>query len=246
MSVTGQNAVRLSRTSDRILNRMDQPIATRRRINKLAEEGNANRKLGFWMFLSSEFLIFAGLIAAFVITRANVAARFPDAELFHKAWWAPTDFSTFLVSLNTFILLASSLFVVLGIDAIRRDDQAGLRKWLLLTIIMGVLFLAGQAVEYTTLISEYQHLQHELKEAGGPIPAPETIMGFPFLTAFFILTGFHGLHVFAGTLIAIGVWLRARKNAYFSGNYMSVEVFGLFWHFVDLVWVLIFTIVYLT
>ncbi len=225
---------------------MDHPIAPRRRINKLAEEGNTNRKLGFWMFLSSEFLIFAGLIAAFVLTRANVASRFPEVELFHKAWWHPTDFSTFLVSLNTFILLASSLFVVLGIEAIRRDDQAGLRKWLFLTIIMGVAFLLGQAVEYTTLIGEFSHLKDELAEKGGPIPAPESIMGFPFLTAFFILTGFHGLHVFAGTLIAIGVWLRARKNAYFSGNYMTVEVFGLFWHFVDLVWVLIFTIVYLT
>jgi heme/copper-type cytochrome/quinol oxidase subunit 3 len=223
---------------------MDQPLQSRRRINKLAEEGNLNRKLGFWMFLSSEFLIFAGLIGAFVITRANVAARFPEIEAFHKAWWAPTVLSTLLVSTNTFILLASSLFVVLGIDAIRRDDQKSLKKWLLLTIIFGVAFLVGQAIEYTTLINEYSHLQHELKDQGQP--APESIMGFPFLSAFFTLTGFHGLHVFAGTLIAIGVYLRARKNAFFSGNYMTVEVFGLFWHFVDLVWVLIFTIVYLT
>jgi cytochrome c oxidase subunit III len=218
---------------------MDQPIPSQRRLTKLAEEGNLNRKLGFWLFLSSELLIFCGLIAAFVITRASVWSRTIDLEEFHKAWWHATDFSIFLVSANTFILLASSLFVVLGIEAIRRDDNKRLQLWLTLTIVMGVLFLGGQAVEYTLLIQEFGHV---LSEAG----STASVLSLPFPSAFFTLTGFHGLHVLVGTLICIGVLLRARRNAFWSGNYMTVEVFGLFWHFVDLVWVLIFTIVYLT
>ncbi len=207
------------------------PSAPQRRLTKAAQEGNENRKLGFWVFLSSEFLIFAGMITAFVITRANVFRKTLNIEEFHKLWWEPTLFSTALVSINTFILLASSLFVVLGIEAIRKDDQKGMIKWLTLTIIMGALFLGGQAVEYTSLFNE-GHFYFNGAD--------------PFGSAFFTLTGFHGLHVFVGTLIAIGVLLRARRGAYWSGNYTSFEVFGLFWHFVDLVWVLIFTIVYLT
>ncbi len=211
----------------------------------MAEEGNTNRKMGFRIFLSSEFLIFAGLIGAFVITRASVFSKTLDPEQFHIAWWAPNLVSIALVSFNTFVLLASSLFVVLGIESICKNDNAGLKKWLLLTILMGVVFLGGQAVEYTLLFTdELPHKLVELKEAG--LPVPESMMSLPFASAFFILTGFHGLHVFAGTLIALGVYARARKNAFWAGNYMSVEVFGLFWHFVDLVWVLIFTIVYLT
>ncbi len=210
---------------------MNQPNAPQRRLTRLAEEGNLNRKLGFWMFLSSEFLIFAGLIGAFVITRANIFSRSANMAEFHKNWWEVNNLSIALVSINTFILLASSLFVVLGIDAIRRDDNKGLVRWLFLTIVMGVLFLGGQVVEYTLL---YEEGHRYFANAD------------PFGSAFFTLTGFHGLHVFVGTLICIGVWLRARKNAFWSGNYMTVEIFGLFWHFVDLVWVLIFTIVYLT
>jgi cytochrome c oxidase subunit 3/cytochrome o ubiquinol oxidase subunit 3 len=206
---------------------MNQPV-TQRRLSPLAVEGNLNRKIGFWMFLSSEFLIFAGLIGAFILTRVNV---FRTAENFKEAWWEPDTFSIALVSINTFILLASSLFVVLGIEAIRRDDQKGLAKWLFLTIIMGFLFLGGQAIEYSTLYIEGHRYFNNADKFG---------------SAFFTLTGFHGLHVFVGTLICIGVWLRARKGAFWSGNYTTVEVFGLFWHFVDLVWVLIFTIVYLT
>lgn len=210
---------------------MNQTNVQGRRLTRVAEEGNLNRKYGFWIFLSSEFLIFAGLIGAFVMTRASVWRATSSVEEFFEKWWEPNALSIALVSANTFILLASSLFVVLAIEAVRRDDQRGLSRWLLATIIMGVLFLGGQAIEYAELAHE-GHVYFNNAD--------------PFSSAFFTLTGFHGLHVFAGTLICIGVWLRARKNAYWSGNYTTVEVFGLFWHFVDLVWVLIFTIVYLT
>lgn len=210
---------------------MNETTVPGRRLTRAAEEGNLNRKYGFWVFLSSEFLIFAGLIGAFVMTRASVFRSTSSLEEFISKWWEPNAFSLALVSVNTFVLLASSLFVVLAIEAVRRGDQKGLQRWLLGTIVMGVVFLGGQAIEYTSLAAE-GHVYFKSADA--------------FSSAFFTLTGFHGLHVFAGTLICIGVWLRARKNAYWAGNYTTVEIFGLFWHFVDLVWVLIFTIVYLT
>jgi cytochrome c oxidase subunit III len=163
---------------------MNQTNAQQRRLTRAAEEGNVNRKYGFWIFLSSEFLIFAGLIGAFVMTRASVFRTTSTIEEFFEKWWEPNTLSIALVSINTFILLASSLFVVLGIEAIRRDDKAGLVKWLFATIVMGVLFLGGQAIEYTTLAQE-GHTYFNNAD--------------PFASAFFTLTGFHGLHVFAGT-----------------------------------------------
>jgi heme/copper-type cytochrome/quinol oxidase subunit 3 len=175
------------------------------------------RKLGFWMFLGSEFLIFLGLIVAFAVTR-NVA----------KQWPAQADMGLLLVSLNTFILLASSFTVAMGIEAVRANKKNNLVLYLVITAILGALFLMGQAVEYNTLINVEGH-------------------GFAdaFGTAFFILTGLHGLHVLAGVIWCVVVIIRAAQGIYNPSRYASVEIFGLYWHFVDVVWIFIFTIVYL-
>jgi heme/copper-type cytochrome/quinol oxidase subunit 3 len=182
-----------------------------------SSESQINRKFGFWLFLSSELLIFCGLIGGFLVTR-HYANTWPTHE----------QLSIGLVSVNTFLLLTSSLTVVLGIENIRQNKSGRLALFILASALLGVLFLAGQAVEYTHLIGT---------EKFG--------FGDPFGTAFFILTGLHGLHVLVGVLWAITVSLRARNNIYSASNYTTVEMFGLYWHFVDLVWILIFTIVYL-
>lgn len=200
---------------------MNQSSVAPRPLSAEAVHGNLNRKFGIWLFLSSELLIFAGLIGAFVLTRRSA---FIKAE----EWFVPTPVSTALVSFNTFVLLASSLFVVLGIDAIRENNNGKLKRYLLLTALLGLIFLGGQAVEYTTLFREGESLAK------------------PFGTAFFILTGLHGLHVFAGVIWCLITWSVARRGIYSQENYTSVEMFGLYWHFVDLVWVIIFTVVYLT
>ena len=200
---------------------MNSSSVAPRQVSAEAVHANANRKFGIWLFLSSELLIFAGLIGAFVLTRR---AAFVKAE----EWFVPTTFSTSLVSFNTFVLLASSLFVVLGIDAIRVNDGAKLKRYLLLTALLGVVFLGGQAVEYTSLFREGQS------------------MAKPFGTAFFTLTGIHGLHVFVGVIWCMITWAVAKRGTFSSNNYTTVEIFGLYWHFVDLIWVIIFTVVYLT
>ena len=178
---------------------------------------NLSRKFGFWLFLSSELLIFCGLIGALLVTKS-----------YAKEWPTAQELSLWLVSINTFLLLTSSLTVVLAIDAVKAGKPKPVPVYILISALLGVGFLAGQAVEYTHLITVEGHG-----------------FGDSFGTAFFILTGLHGLHVLVGVLWAFGVAARARARAYSATNYTSIEVFGLYWHFVDLVWILIFTVVYL-
>ncbi len=201
---------------------MNQTSVAPRPVSAEVVHANVNRKFGMWLFLSSELLIFAGLIGAFVLTRRA-------AYIHGKEWWEESIISIALVSLNTFILLASSLMVVLGIESIQRNDNAKLKRYLLLTALLGAAFLLGQAVEYSMLIFQEGHS-----------------FGDPFGTAFFILTGIHGLHVLAGVIWCLATWAVARRNTFNANNYTTVEIFGLYWHFVDLVWIIIFTVVYLT
>ncbi len=201
---------------------MNQTTVAPRPISAEAVHANENRKFGMWLFLSSELLIFAGLIGAFVLTRRNAFQNGLE-------WWEPNTLSLALVSINTFVLLASSLMVVLGIEAIRVDNQRKLQRYLILTAILGAMFLGGQAIEYSLLIFEEGHSFAD-----------------PFGTAFFTLTGIHGLHVFVGVLWCLMTLLVARRGTFSSYNYTTVEIFGLYWHFVDLIWVIIFTVVYLT
>jgi heme/copper-type cytochrome/quinol oxidase subunit 3 len=201
---------------------MNQSSVAPRPLSEEVVQANENRKFGVWLFLSSELLIFAGLIAAFILTRRSTFEK-------GQEWWAPNDFSLALVSINTFILLASSLMVVLGIEAIRQNKTRKLVAYLGLTALLGLAFLGGQAIEYTALFAEGHRWG-----------------GDPFGTAFFTLTGLHGGHVAVGVIWCIITLLVARRNVYSANNYTSVEIFGLYWHFVDLIWVIIFTVVYLT
>jgi len=186
-------------------------------VGGVQDEVQFNRKLGFWLFLSSELLIFCGLIGGFLVTK-HYAATWPTWE----------QLSIPLATVNTFLLLTSSLTLVLGLDGIRAGNQRRLVILLVVTAILGGMFLGGQAIEYTHLIRD---------EGYG--------FGDPFGTAFFILTGLHGLHVLVGVVWGLAVAGRAGKGAYTPRNYTTVDMFGNYWHFVDLVWILIFTIVYL-
>jgi heme/copper-type cytochrome/quinol oxidase subunit 3 len=180
-----------------------------------------NRKFGIWLFLSSELLIFIGLITGLLLTRTGVIAS-------GEKWPRIEELGIYLVSVNTFVLLASSLTVVLGIDAIKVNNQKGLFTYILISALLGLAFLGGQAVEYNNLIFHEGHG-----------------FGDPFGSAFFTLTGLHGLHVFVGVLWALSILWRIKSGVFKSNNYTTVEMFGLYWHFVDLVWIIIFTVVYL-
>jgi cytochrome c oxidase subunit III len=176
-------------------------------------------KLGMWLFLCADAMTFGAAIAAYLALRIG-----------NMNWPTP---STILgipsTAVMTFVLICSSLTMVEALSALRRDDQAGFRKFLALTILGGLIFLGLQAREWTHLIgTEGLSIKTSL-----------------FSATFFILTGFHGCHVFGGVVYLSVIFLRAMAGKITSAKYGLAEVAGLYWHFVDLVWILIFTFVYL-
>jgi heme/copper-type cytochrome/quinol oxidase subunit 3 len=187
------------------------------------------RKLGVWLFLVSEVLFFTALIGGSLLIRLWSP----------NGWPAPGEVLNIpLTSLNTFILICSSVTVVKALDRIQKGDQAGMKKYLLLTLAGGVFFLGVQAYEYVKLIEHGLFLTSYVDHHG------ETFMS-PYGMTFYIQTGFHGAHVFIGVMWLLVVILKAFNGLYSKHNWVGVEAFGLYWHFVDLVWILLFTIVYL-
>jgi heme/copper-type cytochrome/quinol oxidase subunit 3 len=175
-----------------------------------------HRKLGMWLFLASEVMFFGGLIGTFLHYKATV----PSPE--------SAELDTVLVGINTFILVTSSLMAVLGLDSIRRGNRRGLLTFLVLTALLGAVFLAGQGYEFVSLY-------------GNGITLTSSVFG----SSFFTLTGFHGLHVLIGVAWALLTLGKAVRGKYSAQDHVGVEAFGLYWHFVDIVWIVLFTIIYL-
>lgn len=175
-------------------------------------------KLGVWLFLSGEVILFTALILTFVLVRVTHADEY-DAFKDHL------DIP--LVGLNTFMLVASSFLVVRGLEAIKRDDQKGLRANLMGVLGLGAVFLAGQAYEWAELFGAGIGVDH--------------VFGGPFYT----VTGVHGTHVLIGLVAGAFVLIQALDRAYGRKRYAAVENFGLYWHFVDVVWIILFTLIYL-
>jgi cytochrome c oxidase subunit 3/cytochrome o ubiquinol oxidase subunit 3 len=173
-------------------------------------------KLGIWLFLASEVMFFGGLIAAFLHYKLNNPS--PEAGLL----------DVLLVGGNTFVLLTSSYTVVMALAAARAGNTAGLVRNLLLTVALGAAFLAGQGYEFYSLARE------------GMTPTSSV-----FGSSFFTLTSFHGMHVLVGLLWALRNLLKAIRGAFAGGRELGVEVFGLYWHFVDIVWIILFSVIYL-
>lgn len=198
---------------------------------KMRTTGVDSRKLAIWVFLASEVIFFSGLIGTGILLRVLS----PAAE-----WAEPGEvLNVPLTSLNTFILIVSSVTVVKGLEALQENKHHLFRYFMLATAVLGITFLGIQVYEYielyghgltfTQYVSEHSH---------------ETVIS-PYGTAFYIQTGFHGAHVFGGVLWLLYIVIKAFGGGYSAEDYMGVEIFGLYWHFVDLVWILLFTIVYL-
>lgn len=181
--------------------------------------GVHTQKLGMWVFLVSEVMFFTALIGSYIILRWGTNATWPEPR---------TVLAIPITAVNTFILICSSVSMVKAYAAATRDDQAGLKRWLLLTVIGGATFVSIQAVEYHHLIEK------------GFLPSSGL-----FGATFYTMTGFHGFHVTCGVLSMIWVTIRAFRGKYAGGRYQGIETIGLYWHFVDLVWIILFTVVYL-
>lgn len=186
-----------------------------------------NEKLGMWVFLLSEIMFFTSLIGAYVILRF----AHPD----HFA--APGEvLNVPLTAINTFVLICSSVTMVKAFAAAEGDNQKGLKLWLLATIILGSTFVGVQVYEYIHLVADGFVPDAASYAAGG---------GALYGSTFYLMTGFHGLHVTLGVLALIWILVRALRGRYSSTSLAGIEVVGLYWHFVDLVWIVLFTIVYL-
>lgn len=185
--------------------------------------GISNEKLAMWVYLASDCLLFGGMISTYLIYKnrpAEVAGLAGSDKIPSEYFDIP------FTSMTSFILLMSSLTMVLSVNAIIRGDLKRMRLWLVATAVLGGLFLGGQAYEFTIFVVND---------------------GLGFTTnvassAFFALTGLHGAHVLIGVIMLLSVVaLSFRRQMHAE----AVEVVGLYWHFVDIVWVLIFTVVYL-
>jgi cytochrome c oxidase subunit 3 len=158
----------------------------------------------------------------------------PDLVFNHFPFLHGMHLPLFFVSLMTFILIFSSVTMVLAVEAGQRNDRSAVSKWMFWTIIGGFAFLGCQAWEWTNFITE------------GATPWSNPFGPPQFAALFFLVTGFHGFHVFSGVVLNVVIWINNILGTYEKrGHYEMVEKVGLYWHFVDLVWVFVFTFFYL-
>ncbi|MES2618990.1 MAG: cytochrome c oxidase subunit 3 [Bacteroidota bacterium] len=224
-------------------------------------------KLMMWIFLLSDAFTFSSLLVGYGAIRFSYSGSttpWPDPSTVfnHFPWAIGINLPLLFVSLMTFILIFSSVTMVLAVEAGHRKSKKEVSKYMIYTILGGLAFLGCQAWEWTQFIHEGGRLDSNL--FGFTAEAHEKAKGLklfdhvhweeadkapgpvPFASLFFIVTGFHGFHVFSGVIINIIIWLNVVRGTYERrGHYEMVEKVGLYWHFVDLVWVFVFTFYYL-
>ncbi len=175
-------------------------------------------KLAVWFFLGGEVIFFTTLILTIIFYRIAHAAEYPD---FSRHLSVP------IIGVNTFILITSSFLVVRSLSGIQQGNQKSMVRNLIGVIVLGALFLGGQAFEWITLFGEGVGINER------------------FGTPFFTVTGIHGTHVFVGLVwAAMLLYINSRKPLT-SSDHKPLELFGLYWHFVDIVWIVLFTVIYL-
>lgn len=176
--------------------------------------------VGTIVWLSSELMFFAGLFAIYFTARA----QHPAAESWPPE---PTELNVPYALVVTIILVASSFTCQFGVFAAERGDVFGLRRWYLVTLIMGTVFVIGQAYEYWVLVEE-----------------GTTISGSAYGTVFFLTTGFHGLHVIGGLVAFIYLMIRTKLSKFTPQQATAAIVVSYYWHFVDVVWIALFSVIY--
>jgi cytochrome c oxidase subunit 3/cytochrome o ubiquinol oxidase subunit 3 len=179
--------------------------------------GLSNTKLAMWLYLGSDCFLFGALISTYLLLRHRGEGLGPEDV-----------FDIPFTSVSSFVLLMSSMSMVFAVSAIARGEHQRLRLWLLVTSLLGGTFIAGQVYEFTTFYREGLGYTTNL-----------------FSSAFYTLTGFHGIHVSVGIVMLMSLFVLSLTGRLREDRAETVEVVGLYWHFVDIVWVLIFTIVYL-
>ena len=180
--------------------------------------GLSNNKLGMWLFLGSECLLFGGLISTYMLYRGRVGTGPRPGNVYDIPF----------TSVSSFVLLMSSLTMVLAVAAAQKRDDRGTTLWLTVTGLLGATFVGGQMYEFTAMYNEGLGYTTSL-----------------FGSAFYTLTGFHGVHVTVGIIMLFSLVAIIKRSNVPGDKAEVVELVGLYWHFVDVVWIIIFTLVYL-
>src|SRR5438552_3718085 len=180
--------------------------------------GLDNRKMAFWAFIGSECLLFGSLISTYLVYKGRSVVGPHPHEILNIPF----------TSVSTFVLLMSSLTMVLALAGIQHSNMRQTRIWLAATALLGMTFLGGQVYEFTHFFHEGLALQTNL-----------------FGSTFFVLTGFHGTHVTVGVIWLWTLFVLTFTGKIHPGRDLDVEIAGLYWHFVDVVWIAIFTLIYL-
>lgn len=216
-------------------------------------------KVAMWLFLATEIMFFTGLIGSYIVLRAGsppttysdkYSPGTPVSEMattegvtFYN--WPPpyiesvNPLSIDLTAANTFILICSSVTLVLGLKGIQEGSKQRLFNWLVATFIFGSIFLGVQVYEYRSLMFTH-HYPAGISATGHFTPDVSL-----FASCFFTMTGFHGAHVAAGVFMLGILVIGSAMGKFTKENHAAVEMIGLYWHFVDLVWIILFTVVYL-
>ncbi|PPS44881.1 heme-copper oxidase subunit III [Chroococcidiopsis sp. TS-821] len=173
------------------------------------------RVFGLLTFLVSESLMFAGFFATYLFLRETAKIWPPEG----------TEVELLVPTINTVILVSSSFVIHWGDTAIKKNNVAAMRLWYAITAVMGTIFLAGQIYEYLTL--------------------GYGLTTNVFANCFYLMTGFHGLHVFVGLLLILGVLWRSRRLGHYSATkHTGITMAEIYWHFVDIIWIVLFTLLY--
>jgi cytochrome c oxidase subunit 3/cytochrome o ubiquinol oxidase subunit 3 len=183
-----------------------------------SSSGISNVKLGMWLFLGSECLLFGGLISTYMLYRGRVGQGPTPSQVFDIPF----------TSVSSFVLLMSSLTMVLAVSSATKKDDRGTTLWLTVTALLGATFVGGQVYEFTAFKSEGLGFGTSL-----------------FGSSFYTLTGFHGVHVTVGIIMLMALVGVVQRGEIPGSKAETIEMIGLYWHFVDIVWIVIFTLIYL-
>ncbi len=184
----------------------------------MGNTGIDHRKMGMWAFLGSDCMFFGSLIGTYLSYKGKSLGGPTPHEIFNIP----------LTSVSAFVLLMSSVWMVLALNYLRLNNMRWAKFWILMTALFGAWFVGNQVYEFNQFVDEGLTLQTSL-----------------FGSTFFVLTGFHGAHVTGGVIWLLSLWMLALMGKLGPQDYLKVEIAGLYWHFVDIVWIAIFTLVYL-
>lgn len=195
------------------------------------EQQHAAGSLGMWLFLVTEILFFGGLFAAYTVYRWQYPAAFAQGS--HEA-------DLILGTINTVVLIASSLTMAMAVHYAQLGDRKAIVAFLILTMILGIAFLGIKSAEY-----HHKYVDHHFPGPDFVFPGPFAPQVQLFFIFYFVMTGLHALHMIAGIGLLTTIAVLAWRGRYSSEHFAPVEMAGLYWHFVDIVWIFLFPLLYL-